>query len=115
MAIKSLGYVTLGSPPTLIRATVNETDPTLRVPCQGLLFQALPGNVGTIYVGTASMNTTTGVGVLGVIPAPTDPTTGPFPSFSPGIPVIPAALNAADFYINGANADDGVVVSIVQN
>jgi hypothetical protein len=113
--IQSLGYVTLPSPPTPTRATANRTDPTLRVATQALIFQALPTNTGKIYVGTASMNTTTGVGVFGVIPAPTDATTGPFPSWSPSLPVVPAALNAGEFYIDGDNGGEGVIVTLVSN
>lgn len=110
----SLGYVTVPTPGTPVRATINNTDPTLRVGAQSITFQALPGNTGIVYVGRRDMDTSTGVGVLGLIPAPSDPTTGPFPSWAVSLPVIAAGLNVADHYIDAAEATDGVVVAYTQ-
>jgi hypothetical protein len=109
--VQSLGYITCTG--SNVRATANQADPTARVGAQALLFQAHPDNAAPVYIGLSGMNTATGAQVLGVIPAPGDPTTGPYPSFSPSQPVLPAGLNAADFYVNGADGDF-VIVSYAQ-
>lgn len=109
---RSLGYVACvtGTPQ---RATANQTDPTARIGAQGMLFQSHPDTTGVIYIGLEGMDPTTGVGVLAALAAPADPITGPFPSFSPSQPVIPASLNCADYYVSGATGDS-VIVSYVQ-
>lgn len=112
--VDSLGYVTVTTPGTLVRATVNEPDPTRRIGVQAILFQALPTNAGVVYYGLAGMNRTTGVNVLGILPAPSDPTTGPFPSASPSLPLSAAGLNAADFYVDADSGSDGVLVVYTQ-
>jgi hypothetical protein len=53
--------------------------------------------------------------LLAILPAPADPTTGPFTGFSPGIPVISSGLNVADFYVDVDVAGDGVLVSFTAN
>lgn len=112
--IRSLGYVTVPTPGTRVRATVNAAVPATRIGAQAVLFQALPDNTDIIYVGEANMNTSTGIGVLGIIAAPADPTLGPFPSWGATLPVGAAGLNMADLYIDAVSADDGVVVSYTQ-
>lgn len=113
--VKSLGYVTVAAAGTPVRATNNQADPTLRIGAQSVLFQALPGNGGIVYIGQgAAFDPATGVGVLGIIPAPADPTSGPFPSFVVSIPVPAAGLNAADFYVDASGNDNGVLVSYTQ-
>lgn len=112
--VRSLGYVSVAAAGTPVRATNNETDPAARIGAQAVLFQALPANAGPIYIGLAGMDKTTGVGVLAILPGPTDPATGPFPSFSPAQPLSAAAFNMADFYVDADNNDDGVVISYTQ-
>ena len=96
-----------------VRVTVNQPDPNARIGAQAVLFQAGPATTGVIYVGLFGMDTTTGVGVLGVIAAPADPTTGPFPSFTVSQPDQMAGLNVADYYVNGADGNS-VIVSYTQ-
>ena len=96
-----------------VRATVNVADPTNRIGAQAVLVQAKPGNTAAIYIGLASMDISTGVGVLGVIPAHADPTTGPFPSWTASQPNQMAGLNVADYYVQGTTGD-GVIVSYTQ-
>ena len=109
--IGSLGYVTVPVPGTPVRATFNRADPALPLGAQTVSFETLPDNTGLIYIGLPGMNAGTGVNVLAVLPAPADPTSGPFPAFAPSIPVIPAGMNAADFYIDASQAGDGVVIA----
>lgn len=113
--VKSLGYVTVPAAGTPVRATVNQPDPTLRVAAQAVSFQALPTNVGIVYVGLgATMDPATGLGIVGIIPAPAAPATGPFPSFVVSLPVIAAGLNVADFYLDAVENGDGVAISCTQ-
>jgi hypothetical protein len=102
------GYVACvtGTP---VQVTTNLSDAPLRIAAQSVLFQAHPDNTGVVYVGLAGMDPATGVGVLGIIPAPADPTTGPFPSFTTAQPVLPASLNVADFYVEGTTGDSVLV------
>lgn len=115
MTLTSLGYVTMASPPAAKRLTANETDPTRRVRAQAISVVALPTNTTPVYVGTANMNISSGVGVYDIIPAPTDPTTGPYPSWSPSMPLAPVAFNAEDIYVYSETAGEGVVVAVVAN
>ena len=104
------GYVAMTG--ANVRATANLPDPTARVGCQAIMFQAAPANTVAIYVGLKDMDTSTGVGVLGVIPAPADPTTGPYPSLTISQPNAMAGLNLADHYLNGASGN--VIVAYTQ-
>lgn len=110
--IASLGYVTVTAAGTPVRATANQPDPTQRMAAQSIIFQARPGNAGAVYIGFAGMNKSTGEGVLGVVPAPTDPTSGPYPSWSASVPLVPAGLNAAEFYVDADQNNDSVIVAI---
>lgn len=92
-----------------VRATANLTDPTARVGAQAVLFQAHPDNAAIVYVGLYGMDPTTGVGVLGVLAAPTDAVAGPFPSFTAAQPVQAAGLNVNDFYVRGTTGDSVIV------
>lgn len=114
--VKSLGYVTVTAAGTPVRATVNQPDPALRIGAQAVLFQALPGNAGIVYVGLGgtTMDPTTGTGIVGIVPAPADPTSGPFPSVVISIPVMAAGLNVADFYLDASGNGNGVLVSYTQ-
>lgn len=112
--IRSLGYVTVPTPGTPVRATANETDPTKRLPAQAVSFQVRASNTDLVYIGVAGMNKTTGVGVLAQLAAPADATTGPFPSYSPSIPNIPAGLNINDLWVDAEQANEGVVVGVAQ-
>ena len=110
--IRSLGYVTVPTPGTPVQATSNFPNEALRLAAQAIVFQALPGNAGLIYIGAKNMDKTTGANVYGIIPAPTDATNGPFPSWSASVPVVAAGLSASEFYIDAGSANDGVVISI---
>lgn len=109
---RSLGKVVVLNSGTLVRATNNEISPNDRVPCQSLLFEQWPGNTGKIYIcDRQAANKATGVGVLAVLAPPTS--TG-FPSAGIGVPTAPAALNAADFWLDAEISGEGALVSVVK-
>ena len=109
---RSLGKVTVATSGILVRASNNETVPTDRVPCQSILFEQFPGNTGKIYIcDRSTADKATGTGVLAIL-AP--PTTNGYPSAGVGVPTAPAALNAADFWIDAEISGEGVLISVVK-
>lgn len=112
MALKSLGKVTIASGGTPVRATANETDPTARYAVQSFTVQAGAANAGIVYVGLgSSFSTSTGAGVIGLIPKPASATTGPFSSASYSILEAPAGIDMRDIYIDGTT-NDVVYISV---
>jgi hypothetical protein len=114
----SLGKVTVAAAGTPVIATTNETDPTKRFACQTVFFQQLESNTGKLYIcDRATANKTTLVGVLAVIPAPT--VTGQVATVLPwaqvSVPSAPAALNAAEFWIDADVSSESALVSAVRN
>lgn len=116
MALQSYGAVTITTGGTPVRCTNNESVPAARVAVQSFMVQALPANAGIIYVGTsASMNTSSGVGVLAVIPKPASATTGPFPSASFSIVEAPAGINLNEIWLDASsNGDKAYVTASIQ-
>lgn len=110
MAMHSLGKVTVVTPGTPVQATVNQSSPNTRIPAYSIMFQALPGNVGSVYVGLIGLNKSTLAQVVAIIAVPT---TNSSPAFTVTITYAPGGLNVADFYIDANNAQDGVLVSLV--
>lgn len=108
MGWKSLPTVTVTNAGTPVQAV------TTRTAAHAILVECLWTNLGRIYVGTSSLNVSTKTGILNVLPAPTSPTTGPFPAVSAGVPVAPNALNLADIWIDAQNSGEGVVVSYLE-
>jgi hypothetical protein len=113
-AVNSLGYINVASGGAPVRITDNETTPAARVGAQTVRLQALPGNEDIVFVGTAGLVISTGVGVLGVIPPPADPVEGPFAVWEMSVHNAPAAINLADIYIDCASADGAVVGSYTE-
>jgi hypothetical protein len=112
--IGSLGFVTVTTPATPVRATVNRPSPGTpadRIAAQTVRFQALPANQAVVYIGSQEMDKSTGDHVYAVIPAPASATDGPFADFTATVRGASAGLNVADFYIDADQAGDGVVVS----
>lgn len=81
--------------------------------CHAVLFQALSTNVGAVYIGNQGMVAAAPdyAGVMVVLLTPTDASVM---SFSIGLPNAPNALNLDEFWIDAANAGDGVLVSLVK-
>lgn len=78
--------------------------------CHGLMFQALPGNTGLVYVGVQGMDKSTYVGVLAFVAIPT---VNHIPAFSTAITLAPNALALNSFWIDADVADDGVIISLI--
>ncbi len=110
--ILDLGRVTVAVPGTPVQATVNQSVPATRVPTQAIMFQVIPANAGVVYIGRKGM-VKGASGEYALLPKPSSATTGPFTSVTFSIPLAPAGLNAADFYVDADNANDGVIVSLV--
>jgi hypothetical protein len=109
--IDSLGKITVATPGTLVRATVNRPDPNKPLPCHGILFEALPTNVGRVYVGRSGLVRATLVGTYAILPIPT---ANVFPTFSTALTLAPNGLAAQDFYIDADTAGDGVLACFLQ-
>jgi hypothetical protein len=76
--LKSLGFVTAAAAGTPERITKNESSPTAVIHANALYITPLSGNTGKIYIGLSTMVVATGVGVLAMIEAPANASTGPF-------------------------------------
>src|SRR5512146_2093733 len=98
----SLGQITASG--TNVRITSNQSDPTARVPCHSFLIEVLPTNTGRTYVGSATMNRTTLVGVYAVLAVPTS---NLLPTFTAN------HFNLADVYITTDTQGEGVLASYV--
>lgn len=76
-----------------------------------MMVQALPANVGNIYVGTsASMNKATMAGVIGIL-AP--PTSNSIPVFTATLPYSPGGIDAQAIWIDADNSGEGVLGAAV--
>lgn len=107
MAIKSFGKVAVASAGTPVRCTLNESDPTARYAVQSISVQALAGNTGTnIYVGSASMNKSTGVGVYVAVPKGNQ--------VDISIDLAPAGINANEVYIDADTTNDAAYISATE-
>jgi len=76
---------------------------------QKVVIQPLPGNTAIAYVGAQSMDTTSGVGVIGVIPKPASATTGPFAELVLDAPTQLGGMQIGLLYINGTTGDKFIV------
>ncbi len=105
MAWISLGQVAVASSGTRVRLTANATNPAARVGCEAILVQAISDanhtNTGRVYL-FAGPTDAAPVATLAV------PTTNTIPSAAATIPNAPGGLNAADFWIDSDNTNDGV-------
>lgn len=73
-----------------------------------IIIEALPTNVGKVYIGKSTLNKSTFVGVLVVLPTPT---ANSIPTFSLAVTQAANAIKLSDFYIDADNANDGVIVT----
>lgn len=115
MALIPFGKVSVASAGTPVRATSNLEAPTARKWLQSVMFQALPGNAGRVYIyhsritpGDDRSNLTKAIAIL---PHPTSATDGPFPSASFSQPGAVVAVDLAQIWIDCDNGNtDGVIV-----
>lgn len=104
-------FYALGPTRTLVPGTpVRVEAPILsdRPTCHACIIEALPDNLGKVYIGVAGLNKVTLVGVLLVLPIPTANMIG---TFSISMAQAANAIRLTDFYIDADVADDGVLVS----
>ena len=107
MSLHSNGSTTVpsaGTPAPLISSQI-------RTACHAFMVEALPTNVGNIYIGLSNMNKATMVGVVAVLAKPTANT---IPSFSSTVSYAPSALDLAQIFIDADSSGDGVVASYVR-
>lgn len=114
--LQSFGKVTVAAGGTPSRATANRADPSEPVPTQSFVVQALPGNTGLVYIFSGGANfsgdhRTSLDRCIGILPAPTSATNGPFSSASFSVPNIPNGLNLADIWFDVGVSGDGVIVA----
>lgn len=110
MAMHSLGKVAVVSPGTPVQATINNSSPSARVAAYSIMFQALPGNSGKVYVGLSGLNKSTLTQCVAIIAVPT---TNSIPAFTVTLTYAPGGLNVTDFYVDADNAQDGALISFV--
>ncbi len=77
----------------------------------GVMFQALPANVGLVYIGASNMNKSTLVGVYAVLAIPT---TNSKPSFSVAQTISPNGLSLKEFFIDADQAGEGALVTFLR-
>jgi hypothetical protein len=109
MSQYSAGVVSVVTPGTPVRASINFPDPNLNVTCQSILFQVLSNgthtNTGRVYILDQNRAR---VGTLAI------PTSNTIPAYSVTIPNSTGALDVGKYYIDADNATDGVDVSYVR-
>lgn len=106
----ALGAITVPTPGTPVQATNGLPNPSAYKLCHGIMIEALPTNVGKLYVGLFGMVKGTYVGVLAVLPAPT---TNSYPSWSASIGYAPNAIEVTQVYLDADSANDGAIISLV--
>lgn len=115
--LQPFGKVVVTSAGTPVRATLNQPVPSQSLGVQSFMVQALPGNAGIVYVFACGASfagvddRTTLIYCIAILPKPTSATTGPFPSASFSIPVIPAGIDLSSIWIDAATSNDGVIIS----
>jgi hypothetical protein len=96
-----------GSP---VRVTSLEPDPDRSQGCHGVLIQALPGNLGKIYIGNANVSKAASTDVYAFLAVPT---TNFIPTFSAALTMSPGGIQLRDFWVDADFANEGVVVTIL--
>lgn len=106
----SLGKVTISTSGVPARATANQTTPASRYACHSIRFTQIPGNTGKIYVmdSNTPINTTTYAGCLAILAVPTSLS---LPGSAATITSAPAAINAADFWLDAEVSGESCLVS----
>jgi len=108
----SLGRITIATPGTVVRITVNEVDPTLHLGAHSLLVERDdPNDTGLIYIGRSeNMVRATLFDVIAILPVPT---VGALPSISITLTPGHNALDMRDFYIDADVGTDSVLCSFL--
>lgn len=104
---QTLGYVKVVSGGTPVQATALAAGKLTSV--QKIVVQAHPSNAGVGYVGRKGLVTSSGVGVVGVVPKPVSSTTGPFAELVLDAPTQLGGMQLSDLYIDGTTNDQFIV------
>lgn len=115
--LQVLGPLLVATPGTPVRSTTNVTanahginnTPT-NFACHAVLFQALPGNTGKVYLGTAGLVRATLAGVMAVLAVPT---ANAIPAFSVAHTLAPAGITLSDIFVDADVTNDGVLVTVL--
>ena len=107
---KSLGFVTVTTAATPVRCTANEGTPSADLFVHSYLVEAASTNLGKIWIGTATMNKSTGAGVYGILAPPSSTT---YPSFSSNIVGAANAFPMQQIYLDADNSGEKALVSVV--
>ena len=104
MAVQPLGKITVEIP--------GKPVPISKFPitCHSIFFQALPSNLGMLYIGIATMNTLTGEGLVAHLLSPR-PTY--LPSFEVTVESLANGLDAAHWFIASDSVGAGAQVTVV--
>lgn len=110
MPFKVIGTIAVvaGTP---VRLTSGQLDPAAAYPCQAIRVEGLVGNTGAVKVGDATVNASADTGVAASLVKPA--ATGPVSVFELRDGGGLGSLSLADFYIDGANSNDKVFVSVL--
>lgn len=78
--------------------------------CQAVLFQAWKANTDEVYIGSASLNRTTGAGVAAALVAPS---ASSIPSFGAANQMSPAGIDLSALYLDADVANEGALVTLL--
>lgn len=108
--LKPLGRFLVPVAGTPVRLTSTQTNPAESFPCHGVYIQALPTNLGKVYVGTSAMNKATLAEVIAIIAIPS---AGNLPAFTAALTLAPNAINLSDLYLDVDTGSEGALVSVL--
>lgn len=108
--IQALGKITVPVPGTPVQAAAGLAAEERQLKCHAVLFQALPTNVGKVYIGLAGMNKSTLVGVYAVLAVPT---ANQLPTFSAALTWSANGLPLSSFYVDADDVDEGALCTIL--
>lgn len=73
-----------------------------------ILFQALPTNLGKIYIGTSTLNRGSFAGCAGLLAVPT---VNILPSYGISLTLAPAGIDVDTLYLDADNSGEGALVT----
>lgn len=104
MAVQPLGKITVKIPGQPV--PISESP----ISCHSIFFQALPANLGMLYIGMAALNSSTGEGLVAHLLCPQKTY---LPSFEVTVESLANGLNAADWFIASDAVGSGAQVTVV--
>ncbi len=108
--IQAIGKLIVPSPGTPVRATSGQTNPAANLRCHGFLFQALPANLGKIYIGTLGLDKSSLANVLAILAVPT---ANLLPTFSAAVTISTNSLSLEEIYLDADFSNEGALCTIL--